>query len=176
MVRNLFSIAVSLLFVANGTYAEELKAYQRLPTYVLERAVDNLIYGQKLKEIRSVDNRTAVYRDVSVSDIEVTQLKKDFEESYKREIDTNLISIGPVTVGCECELAACTNQVFLSYQYQSILFSKVNGKWQVSRLHKWWEEYRQLYNDLAKSNKDGYEIEIQNKINALVASAPECGK
>lgn len=172
-----FTAAILSLFITvDQVVAEEVSRYRTSSAFELEEKVRELLFNGQLKRTPSPISSDVELRDFSISDIEISDLKSDFKEYYKKEVDERLISIGAVTVGCECEPEECTNQVFLTYQNNHILFSKISKKWKVSSLHKWWEDYHSLYDSLANAKNDNDEIGIQNKINTLMLSAPQCNE
>ena len=141
---------------------------------MLERELWSLSWKRDLRRVRRDIAKNSNYRDVSISDIEIRELTKDFENYFQQDIDDSLVSIGSVTEGCDCEGEACTNQVFISYQREFILFSKTNNKWQVSPLYKWQKQYKNLYNQLSQARSAEEEIKLQYEINELIETAPEC--
>jgi uncharacterized protein involved in tolerance to divalent cations len=162
-------ILLIISFAASASSSEEWrKKWERdmeIRRYFSERNLD---------DIRKNIDKESKYRDVSISDIEIREITKDFESYFEQEINDSLVSIGAVTEGCDCDGDACTNQVFISYQSEFILFSKISNKWQVSPVYKWNKQYKELYDKLYQRRTADEEIKLQEQINEMIESAPEC--
>lgn len=84
-------------------------------------------------------------RDANITDIEVREIQALVHEHLPNVI----VNIGPVVTGCPCEEGAgCTEQVYLQANTAQgttgLLLSRVGRRWDISRLQKWWWQWRRL--------------------------------
>ncbi len=159
--------------LADSKYQKELKS--KFKSYNSKtRKTDDRKYIPKTYLLISNVLRSTDYRDVSASDLEITEIIKSYQSFYDRDIDQSLVSIGPILNTCNCEDHSCTNQVSLSYQSNYIIFSKSEGEWHISSLYKWWHNYNKLYNELANVKNDTQAIKLQERINRLEENIPDC--
>jgi hypothetical protein len=90
-------------------------------------------------------------RELNINDIEVRELQTVAAKVLPKAI----VNIGPVSTGCACEDGPnCTDQVWVvastSSETKGLLFSRINGTWQLGPVQKWWVEYEKL-NDSRRS-------------------------
>jgi hypothetical protein len=82
---------------------------------------------------------------LNINDIEV----REIQDAASRVLPRSIASIGPVSTGCACEDGPkCSDQVWVvastATQTRGLLFSRVNGTWEIGPVQKWWLEYEQL--------------------------------
>lgn len=142
--------------------------------YKLESDLHSLSWRRNIERMRKNINKKSEYRDISISDIEIREIAKELRKFFNQDIDKNLISIESVNDRCECDKSSCTNQVFLSYQANYILFSKVENKWKLSTLHVWRKQYKLLHEELSEVKSDEARIKYIDRIKFLIDTAPDC--
>jgi len=119
-----------------------------VPTPALSQVNAGYIRSWKLME-RAADIKprppSGPVRPLNINDIEV----REIEAAATKVLPGAIVNIGPVRTGCACEDGPkCTDQVWVlastSSATKGMLFSRINGTWDLGPVQKWWVEYEKL--------------------------------
>jgi hypothetical protein len=115
--------------------------------------------GARLRHIyeRSVRRSDLPLRAENLSDDEVREIQAVTFGIYPDAI----ANISEVTEGCPCEEGAlCTSQIWVvanqNNQYRGLLLSRIDNKWTVGVIQRWWLEYRELRSRRRAGSRDEY--------------------
>jgi hypothetical protein len=111
------------------------------------------------------------FRTDNISDIEV----REVQVAANNILPKAIVSIAGVTVGCPCEDGPkCSDQVWVvgwePGQTTGLLFSRIDGKWIVGPVQKWWLDYQEL---LQRSRALSY-YDFQVEQDKLLERMPKC--
>ncbi len=103
-------------------------------------------------------------RYLNISDDEVREVQLAVSEVLPRAI----VNISAVTVGCPCEDGPlCTDQVWIlatrSERTHGLLLSRIQGKWMIGPVQRWWLRYEALLERL-RSSSNADELQSTDKL------------
>jgi hypothetical protein len=112
-----------------------------------------------------------VLRSDNINDIEV----REIQAAAKDFLPKAIVNIAGVTVGCPCEDGPkCSDQVWVvgwePDHTTGLLFSRIDGKWILGPVQKWWLDYEELLHRMAKQSQ----IDFQMAEDRLFERMPKC--
>lgn len=173
VVNAIFNIVILLFLVASiEAFAEDKPVGKKKDSVSVDLRRIFLIKPRRFKGVNREDN---------LNDIEVREIVAATQTIYPGAV----VTIDAVKSGCPCEDgASCDAQVWVVIyepgKAQGLLLSRIENRWMVGPVQKWWLKYdqlrmgRQRYWRSPPVSRVGDIEAIQDKIYALRNQIPVC--